>query len=366
MRCRKRHRQHHFFFYGNALCLPHRARESIAHLRISLIRALRAIIPYDVLLMNKIQRFHAAVRGEAVDYPPAVAWCNLATDALDGAENARRQLAFYRACDWDICKVMNDYRLAPPAGIDTIASPDDMLRFAKQAMSERVFAEQIRCLRIMRAQLGPEVPLIDTLFEPFFSLLFAVGFSRAAFIRSHANAATSMLTALTETFVDYIAEIRNIPVDGVIYATNACILPPAARGISDAEFHDFHEPYDHRLLGAMEGLVRIVHAHGNPLDLSRILDYPCEVFSWSDRLAGNPPIAAVRPLTTKCLMGGIDESKLHERSLPEIRAEVADALAQAGGTRNFILAPGCNVSSGIAQRLLLGFRDAPRAGALRG
>jgi uroporphyrinogen decarboxylase len=311
--------------------------------------------------MNKRQRFMAAVRGEPVDYPPTVAWCNFATDAIDGAENARRQLAFHALCDWDICKVMNDYRLIPPADIETITTPDDMRRFVKQSMSERIYAEQLTCLRIMRDRLDPEVPLIDTLFEPFFSLLFAVGFSKAPLIRSHPDAAAGMLNALTDTFVDYLAEIRKIPVDGVLYATNACILAPSSRGISDDEFHQFHEPYDRRLLNAMAGFTRIVHAHGNPLDLRRILDYPCEVLSWSDRLAGNPSIAAVRKLTGKCLMGGIDETKLHERALPEIRAEVADALAQAGGTRNFILAPGCNVAPGIALRALHCFRDTARA-----
>jgi uroporphyrinogen decarboxylase len=310
--------------------------------------------------MNKLQRFHAAIRGEPIDRVPVVAWCNFATDAVEGKENARRQLAFHEACDWDVCKVMNDYRLAPPAGLETIDSPADMLRFARLPMSARIFAEQLECLRIMRDRLGPDVPLVDTLFEPFFSLLFAVGFSKAAFIRSHPQEAARMLETLTDTFVDYVAEIRKVPVDGVLYATNACIVPPSSRGISDEEFRAFHRSYDLRLLEQMDGLVRIVHAHGNPLDLSRILDYPFEVLSWSDRLPGNPSIATVRSLTGKCLMGGVDESRLQERSLPEIRAEVADALAQAGGSQNFILSPGCNVASGVAARSLTCMRDAAR------
>lgn len=308
--------------------------------------------------MNRRQRFLAAVRGEVVDYPPVVAWCNLATDGVDGVENARRQLAFFEACGWDVCKVMNDYRFVPPAGMETINTPQDMLRFVKQPLSDRIFAEQLTCLRIMRERLPDDVPLIDTLFEPFFSVLFAVGFSKAALIRSHPAAAAHMLSGVTDTLVDYIAAIRKIPVDGVLYATNACILPPSARGIADDEFREFHQPYDQRLLTAMEGLTRIVHAHGNPLDLTRIRDYPCEVLSWSDRLPGNPSIAALRATTTRCLMGGIDESKLHERSLPEVRAEVADALRQAGGPNNFILSPGCNVAPGISLRHLHCLRDA--------
>ena len=311
--------------------------------------------------MNKMLRFHAAVRGEPVDRPPVVAWCNLVTDAVDGAENARRHLAYHRAGDWDICKVMNDYRLSPPAGIETIESPADMLRFARAPMSERIYAEQLACLRILRAELGPQVPIVETLFEPFFLLLFAVGFSRAAFIRSHPAEAARMLASLADTQADYVAELHKLKVDGVLYATNACILKPAARGITDEEYRVFHRPYDLQLLEAMEGMVRLVHAHGNPLDLTRILDYPCEVLSWSDRLPGNAALREVRPLTGKCLMGGIDESKLHEKSLPEVRAEVADALAQAGGKNNLILSPGCNVAPGTSQRILTALREAARA-----
>lgn len=302
--------------------------------------------------MNRREIFLAAVRGEPLDYAPVTAWCNLATDGVDGAENARRQIDWFTAGGWDICKAMNDYRLAPPAGIATLRAPGDMARFTKYALSERPFAEQLDCLRRMRDALPEDVPLLDTLFEPFFSLLFAVGFSQAAFIRAHPSEAAVMLRALTETFLEYIAEIRKVPVDGVIYATNACILAPSSRGISDAEFQVFHAVYDLRLLAAMEGMVRIVHAHGNPLDIRRVLDYPCEVLSWSDRLPGNPSIADLRAMSGKCLMGGIDETKLHERSMPEIKAEVADALVQAGGPRNLILAPGCNVNSGISLRHL--------------
>ncbi len=308
--------------------------------------------------MNRRQSFLAAIRGEPLDHAPVTAWCNLATDGVDGAENARRQLAWFVAGGWDICKAMNDYRLAPPAGIDTLHAPGDMLRFTGYALTERPFAQQLDCLRRMRDALPDDVPLLDTLFEPFFSLLFAVGFSQAAFIRAYRHEAAAMLEALTETYLDYIAEIRKVPVDGVMYATNACILPPSSRGINDAEFQLFHAAYDLRLLAAMEGLVRIVHAHGNPLDIRRVLDYPCDVLSWSDRLPGNPSIADMRAITGKCVMGGMDETKLHERSMPQIQAEVADALAQAGGPRKLILAPGCNVNSGISLRHLRCLREA--------
>ncbi|MEO7404501.1 MAG: uroporphyrinogen decarboxylase family protein [Burkholderiales bacterium] len=311
--------------------------------------------------MNKRERFYAAIRGAPIDRAPVVAWCNLATDGVDATENARRQLAFHRLGDWDILKVMNDYRLASPPGLDTISSAADLLAFKRRPMTERGFFEQLETLRILRREVGPEVPILDTLLEPFFSACFTVGFSTASLIRSHPIEAASMLDAITATFVDYIGELKRIGVDGVLYATNGCIIGNAARAITDDEYRAFHRPYDLRLLEAMQGLVRIVHAHGNPLAIERVLDYPCEALSWSDRLAGNPSIAAMRQRTTKCVMGGIDESKLFERGLPEVRAEIADALAQSGGPRNFILSPGCNINPGTATRTLRAVTEAARS-----
>lgn len=316
--------------------------------------------------MTKLERFRAALAGAPIDHPPVVAWCNFATDAVSGEENARRQLAFHTACDWDILKVMNDYRLAPPAGIETIESAADLramvAHLERQSMTQRIYAEQFDLLRRLRAAVGPDVPIVDTLLEPFFSILFAVGFGAARIVRAHPDEAHRMLDAHTTTLTAYVAELKRIGVDGVLYATNGGIVAPAPRAISDDDYRAFHRPYDLRLLAAMEGLARIVHVHGNPLDITRCLDYPCEALSWSDRLPSNPSIRTVRGLTTKCLMAGIDESKLHERALPEIRAEIADALAQSrppsNGVRNFILSPGCNINSGTALRSLRAVRDA--------
>src|SRR5690606_32479307 len=91
-------------------------------------------------------------------------------------------------------------------------------------------------------------------------------------------------------------------------------------------------------------MVRILHVHGAGIDLARVADYPYDVLSVSDRLAGNPGLAELRRFTDKCLMGGIDETRLQERSLPLVQAEIDDAIAQAGRDR-LILSPGCTVPS---------------------
>ena len=141
---------------------------------------------------------------------------------------------------------------------------------------------------------------------------------------------------------------------------SGAIAPPGDRGIDDATFQTFLRPFDLRVLEAMQGMVRILHVHGTHVDMKRVLDYPVEVFSVSDRLAGNPSLAELRKMTGKCLMGGINEQKIAERSLPEIRAEMQDAVKQAG-KRNFILAPGCTSPPQTPEHTLRCVRETSRA-----
>ncbi|MFM1989235.1 MAG: hypothetical protein RJA99_2192 [Pseudomonadota bacterium] len=96
------------------------------------------------------------------------------------------------------------------------------------------------------------------------------------------------------------------------------------------------------MAGAMAGRVRVLHVHGSSLTIERVLDDPFEVPSVSDRLEGDPTLVQLRGMTDRCLMGGLDESSVTEMSLPEVRAQVRDAVARAGRTR-FILSPGCTI-----------------------
>ncbi len=290
--------------------------------------------------MNKRERFAAAVNGGDVDRPPCTVWVHFATDYLPGKEAARRHAAFVRAYDWDICKVMHDYRYPLPADLETIETPQDMLRFERLPVTSHCYVEQLELIRTLRADFGPETPIVDTFFDPFQQVLRASGFSKAKLVYENKREALHMLNAVTETVCGYMHELKKTGCAGVLYSINGAIAPPGDRGIDDATFETFLKPFDLRVMEAMQGMVRILHVHGTHIDMKRVLDYPCEVFSVSDRLAGNPSLADLRKMTDKCLMGGINEQKVHERSLPELREEMRDALKQAG-SRKFMLTPGC-------------------------
>jgi uroporphyrinogen decarboxylase len=152
-----------------------------------------------------------------------------------------------------------------------------------------------------------------------------------------------MLAAACGTMCPYMRAMRAAGCDAVFFSINGAIVPPnpARRGRGD--LRAFLRPYDLRMPEAMEGMARILHVHGMGVDVTRGIDYPCEAIPVSDRLPGNPSIRALRAMTPRCLMGGVHEMAIAERSIPATRAEVRDAIAQNGGVRNFIVSPGCTI-----------------------
>lgn len=302
--------------------------------------------------MNKLERFHAAVEGGAVDRLPLVMWLHFVTDFLDGAEAARLHARFFRRYDLDVAKVISDYRWPLPEGIETFETVQDMARIRPADMTSRTYAEQHRLLRVLRADLGPEWPLMDTSFDPVQQITRKVGLDKVPMIYENPRESKPMLEAVTETVIRYVRELKRIGVDSVLYSVHGTITPPHPKGIDEATFREFHRPWDMAILDEMKGMVRVLHACQYHLDFERIRDYPFEVLSWWDRHEACPSLAESRALfPEKCLMGGFDHTKVIGRSLPALRAEIRDAVAQLGG-RRMIVAPGCTVASQCPYHIL--------------
>jgi uroporphyrinogen decarboxylase len=90
--------------------------------------------------------------------------------------------------------------------------------------------------------------------------------------------------------------VRGAGYDGVVFSINGAITG-GSRAVVQATYERFLRPYDLRMLAAMAPMVRILHVHGAPVDVTRVLDYPLEALSVSDRLAGSRSIADLRKLT---------------------------------------------------------------------
>ncbi len=306
--------------------------------------------------MTKLERFNAAVRGDDLDRLPVCMWVHFASEHYSGEETARLHLNFFRTYDWDFMKTMNDYRLPLP-GVPNVTTREHLLAFKPLPMDHPTYANQLACLRRIRAEIGPDVAILDTLFDPLQTLVRGTGRQARDLVLSEPEAGRVALEAITQTLIAYIGELRRLGVNGIFYSINGAV-DPAKGGLTDAQYAEFVAPYDRRILEAAEGMTRIAHVHGFNLRFDRVLSYPVEVFSWS-HLATPPSLAEARAMTSAALLGGMDETRIASQSVDDLRADITRSVEEAG-PRKLLIGPGCTVPPDTPYRLLKAAGDTVR------
>lgn len=292
--------------------------------------------------MNRQQRFRAAIAGEPVDRVPRTCWAHYMTETLGGAEHARRHITYQDEYDWDILKVVNDFHYPFPEGVETIAGPADMERFQPAPMTDYLFNEELISLRMLREHYGPDMPIVLTAFDPWRQIVRRAGLASVPVLLAHPAETLRMLRAVSDSMCRFMAELRAAGCDGIFLSLNSAILPPSHLAATDEVYRIFMRPFEMEMLEAMAGMARMVHAHGTPLSLERMRDYPVEAFSLSHRLKGNPSLADVRHETGKTVIGGVDESRIADMTPDELRWQIRDTQ-ETVGERGLILAPGCTI-----------------------
>src|SRR5690625_5156853 len=182
--------------------------------------------------MDKISRFLAAVNGGLVDRPPVTTWVHFQSDHLNSKEVAQLHLQFLKAYDWDILKVMNDYRYPVPHGVTSLDTAKAFTRYQPLAMTHPCFIKQLDCLKIIMEQVGQTAPVLETLFEPCQQIVRNVGFDQANKIFAFPKEAEKALEAVTETMCAYVEEVKKTGVQGIFLSVNGAIPAHIPRGMT--------------------------------------------------------------------------------------------------------------------------------------
>jgi uroporphyrinogen decarboxylase len=300
--------------------------------------------------MTRMERVMAAVNGAEVDRVPVCFWHHFQPEG-SGRAMAEATLRFFdEEFDLDIAKVMPD--IPYPFPRKSVQAVDDwrLLEPIDQLRS-RYFHERAECVAMLRDVLGFSTPVIMTVFSPLAEAMYAAR-DRDLFMTHLAEQPAVIHEALTIIAENLAAHMRDViaaGADGVFFALQGC----SRALMSEEQYREFGRPYDLMALrGASSGWLNVLHVHGErDLMFEQVLDYPIQVLSWSDRIAG-PSLREARVLTSKCLMGGWNEfGALSNGPEEQIAAEARDALAQTGG-RKFILANGCSVPDDTDPRWL--------------
>jgi uroporphyrinogen decarboxylase len=305
-------------------------------------------LPVDY--MTRTERVQAAVNGAEVDRIPVCFWHHFQPEG-SGRAMAEATLRFFDdEFDLDIAKVMPD--IPYPFPRKSISSVDDWrLLEPIDPVRSRYFRERAEAVALLRDVLGFDTPVIMTVFSPLAEVMYAARDQEQflAHTQEHPVVIHEALSIVAENLAAHIRDIIAAGADGVFFALQGCTRAM----LTDQQYREFGRPYDLMALrGASSGWLNILHVHGEKdLMFDQVLDYPVQVLSWSDRIAG-PSLREARVLTSKCLMGGWNEfGALHKGPEEQIASEATDAVAQTGG-RRFILANGCSVPDDTDHRWL--------------
>ncbi|MGC8667726.1 MAG: uroporphyrinogen decarboxylase family protein [Chthonomonadales bacterium] len=311
--------------------------------------------------MTSKERVLAACAGGSVDRVPYSLWYHFRLDPPAGENMAQAELQFYRLYTPDLFKVMHDIPYEMPEGMPVVKSAEDWRALPVLDGVSGNFGAQLGTVQRIIQECNGDVPVIDTVFSIFSTAQKVCGNRTLEFLKTDPDALHAGLRALAASLANYSSALVSHGADGIYLAISG-----AARDTMDeATYRQHFARYDQQILDAASGgRVNVAHHHGVGIYPEIVLEMKgFRIYSWSNRLPGNPSIREMRVRTKTCLMTGIDETKFAAMTPEEIVAQGRDAVAEAGG-KGFILAPGCAVPTPpeTSQEQLAAFQRAVSAG----
>jgi uroporphyrinogen decarboxylase len=307
--------------------------------------------------MTKIERVRAALAGGPVDHPPFSVWYHFGLQHAPAERMAQAHVEFFEAYDLDWLKAMNDYSYPMPPGVETLARAADLAALTPLEPERTPMGAQLRAIELMARALAGRALVVDTLFNAWNTLRRnVVKDAMGPLMREHPKELERALDTVNRNLIRYALASLERGAAGIFLS-----VPASAEFVTPEQYARFMRPYDLALLEALagHGEFHVLHAHGTRLYLPELLAYPCHALSWADR-EGGPTLAEARRLTPRALMGGIAHGAFAYSSAAAVRAEIRDAVAQAGRERLF-LAPGCALATYAFPELIRAARDEARA-----
>ena len=301
------------------------------------------------------QRMESCLSGQVLDRPPVALWRHFPVDDQTPEGLAAASINFQRTFDFDFLKVTpassfclrdwgvrDEWRGVSEGTRDythyVIQSPDDWRTLPVLDPSRGSLGAQIACLRLITEELGPEVPVIQTVFSPLSQAKNLVGPEKLlVHLRQYPEALHEGLEIITESVLRFIEVALETGIAGIFYA-----IQHAQYGLlSTGEYLEFGRGYDLKSLQpAQGGWLNVLHLHGRDVMFDRVLDLPVSVINWHDRETA-PSLAEALEVYSGAVCGGLQRETTMVLGTPEaVIAEAHDALQSTGGQR-FILGTGC-------------------------
>ena len=182
------------------------------------------------------ERIQACLNGETPDRTPIALWRHFPVDDQNPETLAASTLHFQNTYDFDIVKVtpassfavkdwgvedkwMGDAEGSRRYTKRVIHKPGDWEKLSVLEPTSPHLAGQLYCLRLLRKNLSPETPLIQTIFNPLSQAKNLAGNETLlAHLREEPEAVMKGLDTIAKTTSKFIEAAREIGIDGIFYA----------------------------------------------------------------------------------------------------------------------------------------------------
>jgi uroporphyrinogen decarboxylase len=310
--------------------------------------------------MTTRDRVLAALRGDEVDRVPISFWGHVYHRESSASDLVEHTLERWRRFAWDWIKLnpRKHYHVEPwgvryaysgvPDEKPTLTSfpvheARDWDAIHEVPHDEGALGEHVEAVRLLRAQLPPEVPVLATVFTPL--AILGELTEPPELLREHLSSEPRRIEraieAVTRVFERHAAALIHAGADGLFLAT---VDWGCREFVTPEDLRRWSRPFDLRVLGAAgRSPYHAMHVCKGDNLLFEFADYPVGAFSWDVNAPGNPSLAEGLARLPGAVMGGIaHEGALQERTPDAALAQYRRALETSGG-RRWLAAPGCSI-----------------------
>lgn len=292
-----------------------------------------------------------------MDRPPVALWRHFPVDDQSAENLAVATINFQRTFDFDLVKVtpassfcikdwgaQDQWQGATEGTREythlVIQTPDDWEKLTVLDPCKGQLGEQLKCLRMITSELGSDVPVIQTIFNPLSQAKNLVGRETLlVHLRQFPDAVHTGLKIIAESTRRFIEEAKETGIAGIFFA-----VQHAQFGVMSLdEYTQFGRHYDLQILNLVGDLwLNMLHLHGENVMFTQLMDYPVEILNWHDQDTF-PSLDDGKQLSDHVVCGGLQREKTMVLGTPEsVEKEARDAIQVTDGNR-FILGTGCVV-----------------------
>ena len=297
---------------------------------------------------------------EMADRPPVAAWGHTYRQEWSAADLATITVEKARRFGWDFVKFQlrasvfaeafgsvyqpSGHSLRAPILVAP-AVPDLEAWRSVELVNPKVFDDQVESIGMVARELGPEVPVIQTIFSPITVGGYLVGKSQSRMVRElrkHPELVGPALDRVAQALVDFSRRSIEAGAAGIFYAISGYA---GRKVLPENVYRELVLPHDLAVLDALpkEAWFNVLHLCGSNLNFALARDLPAQAVSWSIHNQGNPSLREGRDLAGRAVMGGLSQrSTLVYGPASKIEDEVRAAVQETGG-RGLLVAPGCSV-----------------------